>query len=219
MRVLHVTSNLAPSYGGPARVCAELPRAQARLGADVTVFSTDADGDGRLDVPLDRTVATDGVAWRWFPVGTPRGFRTSWSMARALRDEIDRFDVVHVHSLYFFPTAVAAHWSRVRRVPYLLRPHGTLAPWIRRRGRAKKWLYEACIERRNLDRAAAIHFTCDEEARLAAPLRLRAPTLIAPNGIDAGRFATLPGRVVFRRRHPALADRRLVVHFGRIGPQ
>ncbi|HLK11195.1 MAG TPA: glycosyltransferase [Candidatus Binatia bacterium] len=216
MKVLHVAAALAPRYGGPSRACPELCRALVRHGAQVTIYSTNIDGDSDLDVPLDRSVADEGVAIRYFPVQPPRQYKCSLPLARALRDTIPDFDIVHVHSLYLFTSAVAAHYCRRFAVPYLVRPHGTLDPYIVRRHRGRKWVYERLVERRNLDHAAGLHFTTLEEAELARPFGFRAPAVVVPNGIDVRRFERLPSHGRFRARHPEIGNRKLVLHFGRI---
>ncbi len=52
--------------------------------------------------------------------------------------------------------------------------HGALDPWLRRRGRVRKWLTDLTWQRRMLRRAAALHFTLEEEARLAPRRRAAA---------------------------------------------
>jgi len=219
LRVLHVVSSLAPRYGGPSQVCQELSQELARRGARVSIYTTDIDGPGALAVPLDRPVLADGVEIRYFPVQRPRPWVLSWPLARALRRAIPGQDVVHVHSLYLFPSTVAAHLCRRAAVPYLVRPHGTLDPYLYRRHRARKWVYERLFERRNLDRAAAIHFTTEEEAALAQPLRLRAPGVVVPPGVDLERFR--PGceadaRAAVEAAWPETRGRQLVLFLGRL---
>ena len=53
----------------------------------------------------------------------------------------------------------AARLCQLTGRPYLIRPCGGLHPWAMSRGRLKKRLYLALRLRRNLDKAAAIHFT------------------------------------------------------------
>ena len=66
---------------------------------------------------------------------------------------------MHIHSLYLFHDLVAGHYCRRYGIPYLLRPHGTLDPFIHRRHRWRKRLMELWFENRNIRRAAALHFT------------------------------------------------------------
>jgi glycosyltransferase involved in cell wall biosynthesis len=140
-------------------------------------------------------------------------------MARELRRRVSEFDIVHVHSLYLFPTLAAAHYARRFRVPYLIRPHGTLDPYLRRRHRFRKFLYSLLIERRNLNRASAIHYTAQEELELARPLGIRAPGVVVPLGVNGKAFEHLPARGEFRRHYPSLNGKLLVVFLGRLTPK
>lgn len=216
MRILHVIASIAPRYGGPSRACPDLCRALIRRGEDAVIYTTDVDGPGRLDVPLDAPVDVDGVPVHFFPVQQPREYKLSLPLARALRADVAGFDVVHIHSLYLFTSAIAARYAFRAGVPYLVRPHGTLDPYIYRRHRGRKFVYECLVERRNLDRAAGIHFTTEQEALLARPVGLKAPEIVVPNGVDLTRFETLPARGAFRARYPEIGTRRLVLFFGRL---
>jgi glycosyltransferase involved in cell wall biosynthesis len=137
-------------------------------------------------------------------------------MARRLQQVIPRFDVVHIHSLYLFPTLVAGYYARQFRIPYLIRPHGTLHPYLRRRHKFRKAVYNAVFEGRNLNQAAAIHYTSANEMEAAAPLHLAAPGVVVPLGISFDEFASLPPRGKFRERYPQLAQKRVVAFLGRL---
>jgi glycosyltransferase involved in cell wall biosynthesis len=216
MKILHVIANLAPRYGGPGKACWEMARAVAQLGHQVSIYTTNQDGPGELKVPLDRPVQRDGVEVRYFPIQAPRFWGTSLPLALALRRQIPASDLVHIHSLYLFHDLVAGHWCRRYGVPYLMRPHGTLDPYIHRRHRWRKRLMELLFEDRNIRRAAALHFTTAEEKKLAAPFTFQTPGLVVPLGINWEEFAQLPEPGEFRRRHPQIGDKAIILFFGRI---
>lgn len=115
-----------------------LTRELARQGHDVTVMTTNIDGPGVLDVPLERAVSMDGVNVWYFPVQRPRWWCFSKALGRALRQQVDQFDIVHVHSIFLWPTTIAAFWCRRRNVPYLISPHGMLDP-VRLRKAYEGW--------------------------------------------------------------------------------
>jgi glycosyltransferase involved in cell wall biosynthesis len=216
LRILHVIASLARRYGGPPQVCLELCGELARRGARVSIYTTDIDGPGRMDVPRDRPQWIEGVEVRYFPVQSPRRYVMSWPLARALREAVPAHDVAHLHSLYLFPPTIAAHYCRRAGVPYLVRPHGTLDPYLYRRHRGRKWLYERLIERRNLERAAALHFTTSEEAELTRPLGLSArPVVVAP-GVHLDRYQMNAEGPAPPPPWPARPGRRVVLFLGRL---
>jgi glycosyltransferase involved in cell wall biosynthesis len=227
LRVLHVAASLAPRFGGPSKVAVEMCEALVRAGLEVVLFTTDLDEWapwGRLTprtlkVPTERSVDQNGVEVRYFKTAWPSRLFFSPAMATELRRRTREFDLVHVHSLYLFPTLAATHYARRFARPYIIRPHGTLDPWHRRRHRFRKAFYNTLIERRNLNGAAAIHYTAEEERELARPLGITAPAAVIPPGIDTDEFDKLPPRDAFRRQYPELADKRLVVFLGRLTPK
>ncbi|MFA4903620.1 MAG: glycosyltransferase [Desulfobaccales bacterium] len=216
MKILHVIANLAPRYGGPSKACWEMARAVARLGHEVSIYTTNQDGPKELAVPLDSPVHRDGVAIHYFPIQPPRFWGTSLPLARALRQKIPAVDLVHLHSLYLFHNLVAGYYCRQYAIPYLMRPQGTLDPFIYRRHRWRKRLMEIMFEHRNIRRAAALHFTTAEEAELASPFTFQTPGLVVPLGFDSAELALLPEPGRFRVRHPELADKRIILFFGRV---
>jgi glycosyltransferase involved in cell wall biosynthesis len=180
MRILHVISSVAPRYGGPSTALREMCSALAARGHEVEVITTNLDGERDLAVPTGAPVADGGYTITYYPVRRPRGYAFSPGLARAMRGRIAEFDVVHIHSLYLFPTLVAARAARSARVPYVMRPHGTLDRYHRGKSRLRKAVYDALAERRNLRGAAGIHFVSEDERRQAG---LDLPSFVIPLGV------------------------------------
>src|SRR5271157_4524061 len=180
MKILHVIANLAPRYGGPAKACVAMAQAVTRLGHEVSIYTTNQDGPGELAAPLDRPVRQEGVEIHYFPIQPPRFWGTSWPLARSLTRTLGAYDLCHIHSLYLFHDLVAGHFCRKYGVPYLVRPHGTLDPYLYQRHRWRKTIMEAWFEKRNIREAAAIHFTSEEEMRLAGPYIGETPGVVVP---------------------------------------
>lgn len=186
MKILHVVPTYIPAWkhGGPIRSVHGLCKALAARGHQVTVFTTDVDTEGA--VPTGRAVQLDGVKVWYFPVAAPRRLYRSPQMGAALRSRIAGFDVVHLHSVFLWPTAAAARAAERAGVPYLLAPRGMLVPdLLKRRGRWRKAAWIRLVERRTLAHAAGLHATADLEAGEARRLGLDLPPVfVVPNGID-----------------------------------
>ncbi|HEX9464298.1 MAG TPA: glycosyltransferase [Alphaproteobacteria bacterium] len=216
IRILHVIASIAARTGGPAKAAIDMARAVAARGHEVAIYTTDremAAEERALYAPADRL---DGVELRVFPQHAPAVMGTSFPLARALKRAVPKADVVHVHSLYLFHTWAAARLCKRFGVPYLLRPHGTLDPFIWRRHRARKAVLEWLFQNRVLRDAAAIHYTADDEMRLAAPYIHGAPGVVVPNGLDLEQYADLPPRGGFRALHPEIGNRRIVLFLSRL---
>ena len=192
MNVLHVVPTYVPAWrhGGPILAVHGLCKALAARGHAVTVFTTDVHGDGRLDVPLAEPVAVDGVeVWyfpvRYFPVLSRRLY-FSPALGAAAGRKARRFDLLHLHSVFLWPTSAAARAAERAGIPYAVSPRGMLVPALMNaRGRWRKRAWMLFAERRTLERAAALHATSDLEAGEAARLGLSLPPVfVIPNGID-----------------------------------
>jgi glycosyltransferase involved in cell wall biosynthesis len=136
-------------------------------------------------------------------------------MARA----IPSFDVIHVHGLYRFPPTIAASISRWFGVPFVIQPHGSLDPYLYDKSTLNKprlkRVYERCFDLPNLNAAAAIHYTAEEERDRASFLQLRSPSFVIPNGVEWGRFRELPTRGELRGRW-GVGDAPIILFLGRL---
>jgi len=191
MRFLHVVPTYFPAvrYGGPIHSVHGLCAALAARGHDVQVFTTSVDGRSDSNVPLGRPVRLDGVKVWYFPSSRMRRLYWSPPMAQMLRKEVGGFDVVHLHSVFLWPTWAAARVARRLRVPYVLSPRGMLVKeLLRARSRYAKMAWIAIIERRNLARAAGIHVTSSVERADIEQFgfRMHGRIFEVPNGVDTG---------------------------------
>lgn len=186
MRILHTIPSVSMRSGGPSQGIPELCAELVRSGHEVTLYTTNLDGPwDQLDVEPNRAIqGADGVERWYFSTQRRSGaYAFSMSMAKALRQNVRKFDVVHIHSLYSFPSTAAAYYCRRFGVPYILQPHGSLDPCVYYRHRPRKNLYEALFEKKNLERAAAVHFATEEEMHLVRAWGLRFRGVVVPYGL------------------------------------
>jgi glycosyltransferase involved in cell wall biosynthesis len=192
MRILHVIPTYYPAtrYGGPIYSVHGLCRALVALGHEVHVMTTSVDGDRDSAVPLGVAVNVDGVRVWYYPSRAVRRLNFSLPLARALWSRVETFDIVHMHSVFLWPTLIAArvaHWSGV---PYIVSPRGALVKELV--AKKNRWLKTAWInlfERRTLGRAAAVHLTSESEHSALKRFRVALRrTFVIPNGVD------VPGR-------------------------
>lgn len=220
MKLLHVVASYAPAwrYGGPIQSVAALCQGLARLGEEVTVFTTNIDGQGNLPVPVGQPVIQEGVKVHYFQVRQPRFWSFSWGLTQALRREVKSFDLVHLEGIFVYPSLAAGHFCRKYGVPYVVSPRGMLCTVAHEMKSLRKKVYLTAFEKRNLKAARAIHFTTADEERQKIPLDLGRPAVVVPNSIDLEPFRSLPPYGTFRARYPEMAGKRLALFFGRLHP-
>jgi glycosyltransferase involved in cell wall biosynthesis len=163
MKVLHVIPAIAACYGGPSKVVIDTCRALRDAGIDADIATTNADENGDLRIPVDVPALVDGVPVYFFPRQNRWRYKPSWGLTRWLRDNVTRYDLLHIHALFSYSTVVAARYARKYNVPYIMLPHGTLSAWPLRKNLMAKKIYLTVIEKKNLKRAAAVHFTAEDE--------------------------------------------------------
>lgn len=202
LSILHVIASLAPRYGGPAKV-AELCEALAERGNRVEIATTNIDGPFDLDAPIGVPVEQRGCAVTYFQVRWPRAPATAPGLVPWLRTHVCDFDVLHVHGLYLFPTLASTFVARRSQVPYVHQPHGALTAYHRAHHPARKALYEALFERRNLRCAAAVRYDSQRERDEALARNFPRGVVIppgTPTPPPRSREERVPGRIVFLGR-------------------
>lgn len=212
MRILHLCTSIDPTTGGPANVLARLAPAQVARNHLVSIVTAD---------PLSSVADVAGSLTRAgvsLHVGGPASgpFSKGPQVDALIRAALDRGeDLVHIHGLWQHTPHHGARLCRSRRIPYVFRPCGMLDPWSLRQGALRKKAFLLLGGRRDLNRAAALHFTSAAERDLASPLRLAPVPHVIPNGIDWEEFASLPTAGAFRSRF-GIGDRPLVTFFSRL---
>lgn len=167
MKVLHVIPAIAACDGGPSRVVLDTCRALRSVGVEAEIATTNADGKHNLPIPNEVPATVEGVPVYFFERQYPWRYKFSWGLTRWLKANVARYDLLHIHAVFSYSTAAAAFYARKYSIPYIVLPHGMLAPWPVRRNWLLKKVYLKAIEQKNLERAAAVHFTAEEELQMS----------------------------------------------------
>jgi glycosyltransferase involved in cell wall biosynthesis len=210
MQVLHVIPAVATRYGGPSAAIVPMCRELSSRGVGLTIVATDADGRGHLDVPLGEAAMWNGVHAMFFRNTFSESFKYSPALASWLVKHVQEADLVHIHGVLSHACLAAASACRRHRVPYIVRPLGTLAPWSLQQKSLRKRALLALGGMRMLRGAATIHYTSSREQRaveaqlglsrgVVVPLGID-PALLESSGGDDGRRE--PSVVAISRIHP-----------------
>ena len=196
MRILQIIPSISLVYGGPSQMVLGLSAALAFRGIDVTIITTDSNGDiGQipLDVPLNQPLQQNGYQIIYFRCSPFRRYKFSLSLLQWLNENARQFDLAHIHALFSPVTTFAATIARYHHLPYIIRPCGMLDPADLQKKKRLKQIYATLLERPNLAGAAAIHFTSKEEAKISERFGLgstgKTPVprdLVIPLGVTGG---------------------------------
>ena len=191
LKVLHVIPAVAPRYGGPSVATVGLCRALRAAGVSTLVATTDADGPNRLDQPVGREVIWEQVPAIFFGRIGSESFKWSPALAAWLSVHAVEFDVVHIHAVLSHACVAAARACRAARVPYLMRPLGTLDPWSLSQHAFRKRVLMHLGAGAALRHASGMHYTSREEQRLAEESVPRLPRgYVVPLGVSDDLFVS-----------------------------
>ncbi len=205
MKVLHVIPSLSAARGGPAFALRLLAAGLAAEGVTVDVAATDDDGpDGHLDVPRGKGIKEGGVLCFYFRRQT-RFYSFSWPLTAWLHRHVRDYDLIHIHALFSYPSTVAAWLARRARVPYVIRPLGTLSQWgLKSRRPFLKRFSMAFVERPLLSASCAVHATSQQEREEALAACPECRTFVVPNPVESpAEIRRVPrgsGAIVFLSR-------------------
>jgi glycosyltransferase involved in cell wall biosynthesis len=203
-RIVHTIARVAPADGGPSRTVTALAGALARVGADVEILTGEAGGEAESGVPIERV---DVVR---------RGGREYPRPAALRRLLAARFSgpgpwVVHDHGIWLPSNHAVARAATRAGAFRVVSPRGMLSEWALAHRGWKKRVAWRTFQRRDLERADALHATSDLEADEIRGVGLGAPIAIVPNGVE------LPAPEV---RRPAPGDRsRRFLFLSRLHPK
>ncbi len=224
MKVLHVIPAIAPRYGGPSTAVLQMSRALIAAGAEIHLAATDADGPGHLPYPHGEWVTVQGIPTILFKRQFSEALKYSAPLAEWLRTSVPQYDVVHIHALLSHACLAAAGACRSSRVPYVVRPLGTLDRWSLAQKPWKKRVLLALRGRTALADAAAVHYTALGEQRLVERAFRTKRGFVVPLGIDDEILKDGPGGererhgppyvLALSRLHPVKALDSLIDAFG-----
>lgn len=215
MKVLHVIPSISKIYGGPSGAVLDLCERLNQKGVAAEIATTTAmqaadyrygDGDSAV-IRGTRTI---------FFHRTLGEYKLSFSMKKWLEGNIRNYDLIHIHSIFCYPTVLAGSLARKNKIPYIVRPLGQLYPWsMTRKSALVKWLYMALFELKNIERANAIHFTTTDEMERAV-IRNKSRGFVVPNGCNQPE-ATAPDAL--ERYFSMLSGVKFVLFLGRVHPK
>lgn len=199
MKVIH-SGTLDVNAGGPAMSTYLSIVGSRHLGIDAQMFMYELPKGGKLrgdDIPIHYT-----------PAATVPKIVYSRRYKADLR-RLGDFDIYHTQGIWTFPTYGMIDVAREKNRPYIVTPRGMLYPQDIQKSNA--WLKRFSLRYRLLDdmnRAACILTTCDEEMRHCRELGVLSPIAVIPNPIDIRDIPLKKQDDVFRLAYLGRLSRR-----------
>ena len=208
MKVLHVIPDVSLRSGGPTSAIRGLTHAQRRSGHNVRIVTTD------YDLPDGYAASVDEInckcildKWRYAP-----------DLRKELNKNIKWSDIVHIHTVWGYPTLVATRVAKKLNKPFLLRPCGMLDAWSMSQSAFKKKIYLALYSKDIFSDGCTLHFTTEaEKNKSACPQGL--DSVVIENGISENAFSEGNCAEAFLGRYPELKGKNIVLFLGRVHPK
>jgi glycosyltransferase involved in cell wall biosynthesis len=216
MRILHVIPSVALVRGGPSLAVLAMVKALQSQGIKAEIATTNDNGADLLDVSLGKCIEYQQVPVWFFPRFSPninliREYAFSYEFTKWLWHNISNYDLVHIHALFSYPSTVAMSIARLKKVPYIVQPHGLLCKWSLQQNTYKKKIYFHLIEKANLNSSQALHFTSQSEQQDFFLLSLSIPSFILPIGLAATK--PIPDARHRLRQHLRIPSNETVILF------
>jgi glycosyltransferase involved in cell wall biosynthesis len=167
---------------------------------------------------VDAYTESDRLGWcsispETFEIKGPRSFGFAKGMGAAL--ERFRPEIQHVHGLWMYCSLVNYWYHHQKQTPYVVSPHGMLAPWAIKNSAWKKRLAGWAFEKSHLAQAACLHALCESERDSIRSFGLKTPVCVIPNGID------LPQRqgYIAPWAEQVPAGKKVLLYLGRLHPK
>lgn len=108
-------------------------------------------------------------------------FLFSLKFKRELRADIAENSIVHLHSLWMYPSVLLLNLNKTKKI---ISTHGMLDSWALNNSKIKKSIALFLFERKNLNSADCIHALCQQEYYDIRKIAPKVPIAIIPNGIN-----------------------------------
>ena len=181
MKVAHIIPDLGVKSGGPSRSVLNTVEGIRARKVDADILTYDC---------LDNPNIAEGNYIRTVPYTQRLPFAYNYHYKDLFRTKI--YDIYHIHSIYSYPTYYAPSYAKAHKKPYIITPRGSLYEQTMQYSHVKKWLYIKCVLLSQLNHAAAIQATCEQEMLEIRKLGVRAPIAIIPNPINVPSVIPAP---------------------------
>lgn len=199
MKVLY-TGTLDVNAGGPAFSTYNTMRGLNAIGVDTHVLMYEMEKNGKLignDVPIHFA---------------KKPIEHIFSYSPSYKKEIKAcgdFDIYQAQGVWLYNTYALVDVARKQGKPYVITPRGMLYP--QDIAKSKPWFKNMSLKIRLLDdlnRAACVHVTCEDEMNHCRNLGVASPIAIVPNPVEIKEYPKTKKDQIFRLGYLGRISRR-----------
>lgn len=210
MKILH-SGSLDVKSGGPALSTYFTLKGLINSGVQAELLMPPLDKNGALlasDIPIYYTADIKNDRWGYMP-----------QLFHTLK-QLSDYDLFHIQGLWLYLGHGVASFARKQNKPYVVSLRGMLYPQALAHSVLVKKISLLLYQRHDLQRAACIQATCQEELGYYRELGFSNPVAVLPNPIDIEGLIERPIRSLQKLRigylgrvHPRKRIERLIYAF------
>lgn len=206
MKIQFIAPSIEGSHDWPGRTAPPLAQAAADGGHTVTLLHTGKTADEKV---------TGKLHVQQFARGRPEFLCPSRDLARFLTSSAAACDVIHHYGVGLRPLYHAARKARTDRVPLVVSPRGTLAPW--RQHGYRRIGAQLFVHPRALASIAGWHALSTAEAADIKAAGFTQPVVVVPDGVALPSEVSLVGsREHWHKLCPRCSNRPTALFHGRL---
>lgn len=208
MKILHIIPSIHPRYGGPSKAIIEMTKHLKKQGIDCEIATTHFYNEKPLKSKYVKTHSFKSYLGE---------YKASPKLFYWLSKNIKKYDLIHIHSVFCFPTFIAARIAIKNKKPYIVRTIGQLYKWtLENRNKTIKKTYLKLLERKTLEKANRIHFTTEDEKNNIELKLNNKKSYILPLGTEPDKQIT---KKKFNELFPELKNKEIILFLSRIHPK
>ena len=219
MKISIISPSFYPAfyYGGPIYSTYYNALELSKIGVDVYVSTTTANGPERLNVEKNKFIKhSDNFFIKYYSPSTSKGF--SYKMIFGLWKNISESDIVYTQSIFSTSSVIVLLYAKLLKKKVLLSARGQLENWSLKYGsRLKKLWLSVFIG--PVTKKIKWHVTSEKEKQDLLTVFPTASIIIIPNGIDLEDFKLIPSvkdRSFYKKYTDGKTFKNVIVSMGRL---
>jgi len=128
-KVLYITPYFKPAtgYGGPVFVIHDLAKQLTDLGKDITLFTTNANGEKDLDMAVNKSYKKDGITVYYFKRWQKNNLFIAPKLLQTLWKKANEFEVIHIHTWWNLTAIIVVLICWLKGIRPILSAHGMIS--------------------------------------------------------------------------------------------
>lgn len=179
MKVLHTIPYFNKASGGPVSCTYQLVAGLVDYGVNCKLLSFR---------PNENDIIGNDAFIEYLQDDRKTSLWLSKNMERYLKKSIEEYDIIHVNTIWTWPSHIPVKRAKKAHKPLIISPHGMLYPQALRVSSWKKRVIGQCYLRRDLESADCIHATSEAEARHIRSYGVTRPIAVIPNCLDVSAY-------------------------------